>query len=353
MPTLNIYHVREYATVITHTGNGRRSDGDGRQYYVPAAGRSPVMGSGPLLGRFDRPTADSRTRIALLADLHLSTSATGTWRVSHRTAERLERAVESINGADLDAVVFVGDLVQSGAREEYEALDRLLADIEPPLLAVPGNHDLFAGESEPKLSLGEFERRYTPGSLPFHERIGGVDLVGLSSNASTPGSLTDSYSGRLSESTLDWLADRLSDIEDPLVAVHHNLPGSRSFLFEAAEAFPVDAASPVFENADTLVSVLRDAPGDPLVCTGHVHFPSVTRTRGVREFTLPALGPYPASYTVLEIDPSGTTARLVPVADHGRRLEALESGLENARVLLAAAQLAGLPLTDGCRGDGP
>lgn len=309
--------------------------------------------SGPLLGRFDRPTAETRTRIALLADLHLSTEATGTWRVSHRTDERLERAIESLNGVDLDAVVFVGDLVQSGAREEYTALDRLLADLEISFLAVPGNHDLFAGGSEPKLSLGEFETRYTPGSLPFHERIGGVDLVGLSSNASTSGSLTDSYTGRLSESSLDWLADRLPGIEDPLVAVHHDLPGSRSFLFEAAEAFPVDAASPDFENADALVDLLKDAEGEPLVLTGHVHFPSVVPTRGVREFTLPALGPYPASYTILEIGPSGTTARLVPVADHDRRLEALESGLGNARVLLAAAQLAGLPLTDGRLGNDP
>lgn len=306
------------------------------------------MGSGSFLGQFDRPTAESPTRIALLADLHLSTEASGTWRVSHRTEARLERTIESVNAADVDATLFVGDLVQTGARGEYEALDRLLAGLETPFLAVPGNHDLYAAGSEPKLSLEEFERRYTPDSLPFHERIGGVDLIGLSSNASTRASLADTYNGRLSDATLEWLEERLETVEEPLIAVHHDLPGSRSFLFEAAEAFPVDAASPVFENADALVSVLRDAPGDPLVCTGHVHFPSVVPTRGVREFTLPALGPYPASYTVLEIGPSGTTAWLVPIADHGLRLEALSAGLGNARVLLAAAQLAGLPLTDGC-----
>lgn len=311
------------------------------------------MGSGPLLGRFDRPTAESRTHIALLADLHLSTEATGTWRVSHRTEERLKRAIRSINGTDVDAVVFVGDLVQSGARGEYDALDRLLSDLEAPFLAVPGNHDLYASGSEPKLSLEEFEKRYTPGSLPFHERIGGVDLLGVNSNASTHGSLSDSYAGRLSEATLEWLADRLEALEDPLVAVHHDLPGSRSFLFEAAQQFPVEAASPGFENVGALVDVLRTATGDPLICTGHVHFPSVVPTCGVREFTLPALGPYPASYTVLEIGPSGMTAWLQPVTDHTGRLEALSSGLGNARVLLAAAQLAGLPLTAGVRGDAP
>jgi hypothetical protein len=51
---------------------------------------------------------------------------------------------------------------------------------------------------------------------------------------------------------------------------------------------------------------------------------------------------------VLDIDEDGTTAYLQPILDREARLEALVSGLDNSRVLLAAAQLAGLPLTDEC-----
>jgi len=50
-----------------------------------------------------------------------------------------------------DLVLFSGDLVQSGTAKEYEALDRVLAELwaefdrlgaRPTLLAIPGNHDL-------------------------------------------------------------------------------------------------------------------------------------------------------------------------------------------------------------------
>jgi Icc protein len=73
------------------------------------------MGREPTLAQFAEPVAGENTRLAVLADLHLSVDEEGTWRVSHRTVDRLEAAVESLNERDdLDAVLFVGDLVQSG-----------------------------------------------------------------------------------------------------------------------------------------------------------------------------------------------------------------------------------------------
>ncbi|HZU81350.1 MAG TPA: metallophosphoesterase, partial [Polyangiaceae bacterium] len=86
-----------------------------------------------------------------LSDLHVGLRDTGTnQRDSMRTfledVARLQEAVGS-----LDAVVFTGDLVQSGKREEFERLDAEVLDPlwktlglsnDVPLLAVPGNHDL-------------------------------------------------------------------------------------------------------------------------------------------------------------------------------------------------------------------
>lgn len=300
---------------------------------------------GSVLGRFDRPSAETTTRLAVLSDLHLNVEDEGTWRVSHRTEDRLESAVESLNRQDLDGVVFNGDLVQNGARAEYRAFDRIVDDLDAPFFAVPGNHDVHGFGSKEKLTLAEFERRYTPGGLPYHERIGGVDLLALDSNRSSRDSLVETYTGRLSTETLEWVEDKLSTVEAPIVSVHHNLPGSRAFLYDAEERFPVDAGSPNFENADELMALLVENEA-PLVLTGHVHFPGVIDVEGVREFTLPALGPYPCGYTVLDVDERGTTAYFHPVADSGERIEALSSGLENCRVLLAASQLAGLPLVD-------
>ena len=304
------------------------------------------MGKEPILAQFTEPVAGENTRLAVLADLHLSVDGKGTWRVSHRTADRLEAAVRSLNErSDLDAVLFIGDLVQAGLPREYEAFDRVIGELDHPFFAIPGNHDLISRGSDDSLELAEFERRYTPGELPYHERIGGIDLLALNSNRSTRDSVADSFEGRLEPETFAWLEDKLETVERPLVAVHHALPGTRSLLMDTMDRLPTSGGSPDFENADELLATLA-AGNAPLVLTGHLHVPGVVTMSGVREFTLPSLGPYPSAYTVLEIDGSGTTARLHPIADYDDRVEAFAHGIDHVRVQLSAAQLAGLPLVD-------
>ncbi len=59
------------------------------------------------------------------------------------TAAALERAVSALN--DLipapGAAVLTGDLVESGEPEEYAHLRALLAPLQMPVFAIPGNHD--------------------------------------------------------------------------------------------------------------------------------------------------------------------------------------------------------------------
>lgn len=304
-----------------------------------------MQNQSPVLGRFDRPTASPRTRIAVLADLHLSPEETGTWRVSHRTEERLEATVRSLNRAALDAVLFVGDLVQGGLRSEYEAFDAAIADLDAPLYAVPGNHDLIGWGSRPSLPLSEFERRYTPGRLPYHERIGGVDVLALNSNPSTRETLADTFDGRVSATSLSWFDEKLSAVESPLVVVHHALEPARAQYRRGLRELPESGDSPPFRNGEELLTVLSERAA-PLVVTGHLHVPLVAHAAGIREFTLPPLGPFPAGYTILDVGERGTTATFHSVTDFEGRLEALAHGLEHDRVLLTAAQLAGLPLVD-------
>lgn len=305
----------------------------------------------PVLSRFDAPVAETTTRLAVLTDLHLSPVEHGTWRVSHRTVGRLNATVRSLNRRDgLDGVLFVGDLVHDGARPEYETFERAIDPLDHPFFAVPGNHDLISRGGDDPFTLREFEQRFTPGELPYHERIGGIDLLALNSNRSTRDSVADSYEGRLDSESLAWLAMKLSTVDHPLVIVHHALRGTRSILAESMKQLTVSGGSPGFENGDALLTVLADAAA-PLVLTGHLHFPAVATIRSVREFTLPALGPYPNAYTVLEIDETGTTATLHSVSNYDERIESLVHGIENRRVQLTAAQLAGLPLVDEL--DGP
>lgn len=306
-----------------------------------------MAGNGVVLGRFAEPVIENTVRIALLSDLHLSPDDRGTWRVSHRTEERLRSTVTSLNQQDPDVVLFVGDLVHSGAKEQFDAFDRIITDVEAPFVAIPGNHDLRDAGPQRQLTREEFERRYTPGTLPFRKQIGDVDLIGLNSNRSTRGSLAESHEGRISPRTIEWLEETLETSSHPLVAIHHALPGAREKYRKARNRLPTDVSgvSPGVENDDRLVDVLN-SHDVALVITGHLHFPAIGQMRSLRELTLPALGPYQNSYTMLEMTESGTTARLHSIADFHERIDSLVHGREKDRVLLAAAQLAGLPLVE-------
>lgn len=303
------------------------------------------MPSATVLATFDEPTAARPTRIAVPADLHLTVDASGTWRVSHRTPDRLKAAVAAWNEEALDAVVFIGDLVNDGTQTQFEAFDEIIADLEHPFYAIPGNHDLIARDDVASMSLTGFENRYGAEEFPYHRRIGGVDLVALNSNQSTHSTVTSTYAGAVSEETLGWLRSTLPELEHPLVTIHHNLPGVRGLHDRAVQALEVSGGSPGFENAAALQSVLR-AAGGPLVVTGHLHFPAVITDGAVTEFTLPSLGPYPCGYTILDIDEQGTVATFHSVANLDDRIEAFVHATEHTRAQLAAAQFVGLPLRD-------
>ena len=59
--------------------------------------------------------------------------------------EYLQTIIRRVNGLKPDLVCFTGDLVESSARLD-EALD-LLASLEAPVYAVPGNHEYWSGGS--------------------------------------------------------------------------------------------------------------------------------------------------------------------------------------------------------------
>lgn len=310
--------------------------------------------SSSVLARFQAPTAERPTRVAVLSDLHLSLKKRGTWRVSHRTERRLETTVRSLNKNNVDGVMFNGDLVQAGLKTEFDAFDRIADRIEAPLFAVPGNHDLIDSDrpADTQLTLSEFETRYAPEPFPYVERVGAVDVVALNSNGSTHGSLTGSFEGRLRESTLAWLESVLEELSCPLVCVHHTLDPVREMYRQHQDGLPIENGdSPGFVNSDRLLKLLGDN-AVPLVLTGHLHVPAVSQAGPVCEFTLPPLGPFPCGYTILTFDEHGVTATYHPVASLEERIEALGLGVQQDRVLMAAAQLAGLPLLDERSGSG-
>lgn len=303
------------------------------------------------MARLRRPRTDDPTRLAVFADPHVSTRSTGTSKLFEHTRAHLERTVADINTRDADLALCVGDITKDGEPWNYEAADDILADLEVPFLAIPGNHDVRKeGDEHESLPLAEFVERYTPGSLPFVHRVRGVDVVGLNS-AGGDDWLTDSHDGLVPQAQLDWLDETLPTLETPLVAVHHNLPTMAAQLREHRAANePEMAVPPVLRNPEAFIEVLarHDAP---LVLTGHLHMPAAAEMHGVRELMAPTTCSFPQAYLLVDVGPGGTAVRMVPVVDHegmmlGHRERHADSATARGLTNMAAIRLAQFPLVD-------
>jgi 3',5'-cyclic AMP phosphodiesterase CpdA len=300
---------------------------------------------GPVMARFAAPRAPARTRLGVVADPHLTPTESGTWKVFHRTEERLRTAVDVLNDLDVDATVLLGDLTREGEPAEFECVEAVLARLEAPCYAVPGNHDVpKAWDDHESPPVETFAERFAPG-LPFHRRIGGVDVVGLDSAGGA--GLRGTIEGELSAADLAWLDRTLEDADAPVVALHHNL----THADEHTGTFP-KAHEYHLRNDDELSRLLA-RHGDALVCSGHLHWPAVGRRGRTRELLAPAVCSFPQAAALLDVGPGGTTVRFVPLS--GAR------GMAEAYTLAAAGNAHGqaiaahaddgfdLPLVDEAR----
>jgi Icc protein len=274
-----------------------------------------ARGRGPVLACFARPTGP-RTTLAVVADPHVAARATGTWKVFHRTEARLQAAIREANRLDVDGVVFLGDLTKDGTPEEFDRVEDLLSELRVPFVAVPGNHDVQKANTSETPSIEAFEAAYTPGSLPFCERVGGVDLIGLNSASMPDGSLSETHAGAVSADQLAWLDSTLAEAENPVVTLHHTVSGASSFTEELG-----DEEHYRIRNPAPFVDVLA-AHEVSLVLSGHVHWPVVSQLRRTYELTAPAACSFPQASLLVSVEPQGTTVSMVPLTDRAGYMEA-------------------------------
>jgi 3',5'-cyclic AMP phosphodiesterase CpdA len=274
----------------------------------PADGPTAETEPGPLFARLARPRSHTPTRIALVADAHLTPTASGTWKVFHRSETRLRTAAAAVNDADPDLTLLLGDLTRDGRPGEFDCARELLSTLDHPWVAVPGNHDVPKRWDDYETpSVETFADRFADGALPFVRRAGGVDVVGLDS-ASGDGALTDTHEGAVPETHLEWLDETLSSTRATVVGLHHNLFHPRRHTGEFA-----DGDFYQLRNAEDVRDVLARHDVS-LAVSGHIHWPATARRDGLRELVAPATCSFPQAAMVLDVGPLGTDARLLPLA---------------------------------------
>ena len=144
--------------------------------------------------------------IAQISDLHIKPPGELAYRKVN-TALALTRLIAKLKTLRPRPAIVVatGDLVDSASDAAYAHLDRLLAPLDLPLAAIPGNHDdrdrvrrLFRGQRYAQPS----------GAANLHLALEALDLFLLDS------SVAGQPYGHLDGATLSWLDASLASSED-------------------------------------------------------------------------------------------------------------------------------------------
>jgi 3',5'-cyclic-AMP phosphodiesterase len=224
--------------------------------------------------------------VAQISDLHIKRPGELAYRRVD-TAAALKRCTDELNRLSPrpDMVVISGDLADTPTAEEYAHLQTLLAPLQIPFVAIPGNHD---DRTLMRAALPQ-NGAFAQGAINLLRAVGGLDVLLIDS--STPGT---NY-GTLDAATLQWLDATLaaSTTRPALLFLHHP-----PFVTGIAH---MDVQN--LRNADALADLLRRHPRALLLAAGHVHRATLTTFAGVAATICPA----PNHAVALDLD-----ARLPP-----------------------------------------
>ena len=215
---------------------------------------------------------EKQIRIAQISDLHIKRPRELAY-AQVDTATALARCVAELNRLTPrpDFVVISGDLADTPRAEEYDHLKVLLAPLEIPFAAVPGNHD---DRALMRATFPDQAYARRDGALDGAYAVADLDLLLIDS--SVPGA----PHGLLEPDTLRWLDAMLasSTTRPALLFVHHP-----PFVTGIAH---MDEQN--LRNAVDLAAILRRHPRARLVAAGHVHRATLTTFAGIAATICPA-----------------------------------------------------------------
>src|SRR5229473_2982316 len=193
--------------------------------------------------------------VAQISDLHIKSPGQLAYgRVD--TGRALERCITALNEfrPRPDLVVISGDLADTPTADEYEHLKRLLSQLDPRFVSIPGNHD---SRNLMRAAFPHAAYAFSSGPLNQRVEIGGLDVP-----------------------TLQWLEAMLASATDrpALLFLHH--PPFKTGIWH------MDRQNLL--NASELEPIVRRYPRVQLIATGHVHRATLAMFAGVPTTICPA-----------------------------------------------------------------
>lgn len=235
-------------------------------------------------------------RIAHISDIHAG-------EVSFQ-ADVMASVIDDINAMNPDVVIIAGDLTAAGYEDEFLQAAGMIAQIEPPKIIIPGNHDAR------NVGWVHFERffgpRYSRLRKEFDperaERLHATGFTVVGVDSSEP----DMNEGRVGRDRYNWVVAQFDDPDDiKIFAIHHHLvsiPGT-------------GRERNIVADAGDLLAHLTSLDLD-LIVSGHKHVPFFWGINGILIAnsgtcsTRRLRGLTPSSWNEYEIDASTIKAFL-------------------------------------------
>lgn len=175
------------------------------------------------------------------------------------TATALKRAIATINDRlpllpGIECAILTGDLTDHGTTEEYGHFLEMMARLDIPWRAIPGNHD----QREPmRRAFADQDWSPEEGPIQWSRDFGPFSLIGLDTL------LEGAHHGEMSEEGFAYLDQALSQIADQpvVIATHH------PWMHSGIRAMDADN----LRNGDRLMQRLNAHPGTVRMISGHVH----------------------------------------------------------------------------------
>jgi len=202
-------------------------------------------------------------RVATISDMHLGESAFGLTRTMRESSEPSApypvrcsiAAVHEAQAWGAELIVFKGDITHSGLPSQWELFDRVLDEIDVPIMTVPGNHDVV-GATGAINHRHALELRGLDSSDVQWRSIGSSRIVAI--DTTIPGKGSGTLQGRLTD-----LLDAVDVNASALVFAHHHFEHTQVRYF-----WPPGVGAAETTN---VLHTLADANPDLLVSSGHTH----------------------------------------------------------------------------------
>jgi 3',5'-cyclic AMP phosphodiesterase CpdA len=195
------------------------------------------------------------TRLIHVSDLHVGAP-------EERPVEPALRAL--VGELEPDVILATGDLTHRGRPAQHERAAALLQSLGPPVLAIPGNHDIpHSFPARFTRPWHEFEQRWETTEPVFRSEE--LHVVGL--NSARP---WRHQSGGLNAAALERAAERLGEAPEGalrVVCLHHHLTGA-----------PWRSRKQPVARRGHVLGALVDA-GAELILSGHIHQSAVSERR--------------------------------------------------------------------------